>query len=217
MSEMASQITSVSIVCSTNYWGTGQRKLRVTGLCAGNSPATDEFPAQKASNAENVSIWWRYYDTRMMQLPQSLHFVIQSKGCDNAQHLLSCVLIQNDERIRSRFTGVYFISVSYLCFHFLLQMRPLVSVVCYRCGRVFNHTGHLNEHIREVHDRIFKYQCHVCQQTFRRPYVLRDHVRHKHPGAAETAMKWKHGCSPLSMLRMTPSALFTNTDISMDN
>ena len=38
-------------------------KLRVTGLCAGNSPATDEFPAQMASNAENVSIWWRHHDT----------------------------------------------------------------------------------------------------------------------------------------------------------
>ena len=37
-------------------------KLRVTGLCAGNSPATGEFPAQRASNAENVSIWWRHHD-----------------------------------------------------------------------------------------------------------------------------------------------------------
>ena len=37
-------------------------KLRVTGLCAGNSPGTCEFPAQMASNAENVSIWWRHYD-----------------------------------------------------------------------------------------------------------------------------------------------------------
>ena len=35
-------------------------KLRVTGLCAGNSPVTGEFPAQRASNAENVSIWWRH-------------------------------------------------------------------------------------------------------------------------------------------------------------
>ena len=37
-------------------------KLRVTGLCAGNSPETGEFPAQRASNAENVSIWWRHQD-----------------------------------------------------------------------------------------------------------------------------------------------------------
>ena len=35
-------------------------KLRVTGLCAGNSPGTGEFPAQMVSNAENVSIWWRH-------------------------------------------------------------------------------------------------------------------------------------------------------------
>ena len=37
-------------------------KLRVTGLCVGNSPVTEEFPAQMASNAENVSIWWRHHD-----------------------------------------------------------------------------------------------------------------------------------------------------------
>ena len=36
-------------------------KLRVTGLCAGNSPGTGEFPAQMTSNAENVCIWWRHH------------------------------------------------------------------------------------------------------------------------------------------------------------
>ena len=36
-------------------------KLCATGLCAGNSPGTGEFPAQMASNAENVSIWWRHH------------------------------------------------------------------------------------------------------------------------------------------------------------
>ena len=37
-------------------------KLRVTDLCAGNTPVTGEFPAQRDSNAENVSIWWRHHD-----------------------------------------------------------------------------------------------------------------------------------------------------------
>ena len=37
-------------------------KFRVTGLCEGNSPVTGEFPAQMASNAESVSIWWRRHD-----------------------------------------------------------------------------------------------------------------------------------------------------------
>ena len=36
-------------------------KLRVNGLCAGNSPGTGEFPAQMASYAEDVSIWWRHH------------------------------------------------------------------------------------------------------------------------------------------------------------
>ena len=36
-------------------------KLRVTGLSAGNWPRTGEFPAQTASYAENVSIWWRHH------------------------------------------------------------------------------------------------------------------------------------------------------------
>ena len=31
-------------------------KLRITGLCDGNSPVTSEFATQRASNAENVSI-----------------------------------------------------------------------------------------------------------------------------------------------------------------
>ena len=42
-------------------WSKKTSKLRVTGLCAGNSPETGEFPAQMASNAENVSIWWRHH------------------------------------------------------------------------------------------------------------------------------------------------------------
>ena len=38
-------------------------KLRVTGPCEGNSPVSGEFPAQRASNAENVSIWWHHHRT----------------------------------------------------------------------------------------------------------------------------------------------------------
>ena len=41
-------------------WSKETSKLCVTGLCVGNSPGTSEFPAQMASYAENVSIWWRH-------------------------------------------------------------------------------------------------------------------------------------------------------------
>ena len=49
--------------CLLNRWlrrrSKKTSKLRVTVLSAGNSPG--EFPAQMASNAENVSIWWRHH------------------------------------------------------------------------------------------------------------------------------------------------------------
>ena len=62
MRAMASQISGISIVYLTVGSGTDEKKtskLRVTGLCVGNSPVTGEFPTQKASNAEHISIWWR--------------------------------------------------------------------------------------------------------------------------------------------------------------
>ena len=43
-------------------------KLCVTGLCAGNSPRTGEFPAQMASNAENVPIWRRLHDEKTLKM-----------------------------------------------------------------------------------------------------------------------------------------------------
>ena len=51
---MASQITNLAIVYSAVYSGPDEKtsKLRVTGLCEGNSPVTGEFPAQRASNLE---------------------------------------------------------------------------------------------------------------------------------------------------------------------
>ena len=43
-------------------------KFHVTGLCVGNSP--NEFPTQRASNAETVSIWWHHHvSIHMIDLP----------------------------------------------------------------------------------------------------------------------------------------------------
>ena len=64
MIAIASPITSLTIVYSTVLFRRRSKKtskLRVTGLCEGNSPVTGEFPTQRASNAENVSIWWRHH------------------------------------------------------------------------------------------------------------------------------------------------------------
>ena len=55
MSAIASQITSLTIVYLRRR-SQKTSKFRVTGLREGNSPVTGEFPTQRASNAENVSI-----------------------------------------------------------------------------------------------------------------------------------------------------------------
>ena len=63
MTTMASQITSLTVVYSTVYSDAVQRKHqspRHWPLC-GEFTGTGEFPAQRASYAENVSIWWRHH------------------------------------------------------------------------------------------------------------------------------------------------------------
>ena len=53
-------------------------KLRVTGLCAGNSPG---IPAQMASNAENVSIWWRHHALpRENQARVRIYYIVNSRA-----------------------------------------------------------------------------------------------------------------------------------------
>ena len=49
-------------------------KAPVTGRCVWNSPITGEFPAQIASNAENVYIWWRHH------VPTLSHFDSSTEG-----------------------------------------------------------------------------------------------------------------------------------------
>ena len=69
-------------------------KLRVTGLCVGNLPVTGEFPAQMASNAENVSIWWRYhiifsdrYSTLIFMLEIMCHLIVPTQTMLQIGHL----------------------------------------------------------------------------------------------------------------------------------
>ena len=64
MSSMASEITVASIVYSSVCLGADKKttsKPRVTDLYEGNSPVTGDFPAQGASNVEDVSIEWRHH------------------------------------------------------------------------------------------------------------------------------------------------------------
>ena len=47
--------------------GADQRKHQSSASLA-FVPVTGEFPAQRASNAENVSIWWRHHENKQYQI-----------------------------------------------------------------------------------------------------------------------------------------------------
>ena len=62
---MVSQIPGVSIVCSTVYSGSDQRKYESSmslDFCDGNPPVTGGFLSRRTSNMENVSICWCHND-----------------------------------------------------------------------------------------------------------------------------------------------------------
>ena len=87
MGAMASQITSVTIVYSIDYSDADQRKHhpRHWPLCG---ELTGEFPAQRASNAENVSIWWCHHVTNIDCLLKTCDDVVRSPHAIKAQHPL---------------------------------------------------------------------------------------------------------------------------------
>ena len=125
-------------------------KLRVTGLCAENSPGTGEFPAQRASYAENVSIWWRHHDCRLHAVMVCfLHylFLISEAVFDQLTHSFSDewenVLIHpgiiiklkvwNRKKQKNIYIYTYsllFIFLSLFLFLFLsLSSKSLISII----------------------------------------------------------------------------------------
>ena len=62
MGAIASQITSLTIIYSIVYSDANQRKHQSSAsLVFARGIHRGEVPAQMASNAENVSIWWRHH------------------------------------------------------------------------------------------------------------------------------------------------------------
>ena len=68
-------------------------KLGVTGLCAGNSLGTGEFPAQMASNAENVSIWWRHHGEMYIAASRLCEIWLEVSDITWGPILLTCITV----------------------------------------------------------------------------------------------------------------------------
>ena len=125
MGVIACQITSLTIVYSAVYSSTYKKniKIRVNGLCAGNSPMTGEFPVQMASNTENVSIWWRHHDKKLMKAGAMNSLWTAVKKWTRTQ---SSVIIVNEMLLELKKSGL-FINLAFLQVH--------VTVLCHT-GRV---------------------------------------------------------------------------------
>ena len=63
-------------------------KLRVTGICQGNSPVTSEFPAQMATNAKKNSIWWRHHATTQHSNAQTMCLNLDAGNYFSGKHKL---------------------------------------------------------------------------------------------------------------------------------
>ena len=103
-----------SLNCLFRHRSKKTSKLHITGLCVGNSPGTSEFPAQRASNAESVSIWWRHHGFPLF-LDEAMYIkACKTWLCCNKLHKM----LQITEIYRSAVIDTVLFMVN--CFHFLI-------------------------------------------------------------------------------------------------
>ena len=110
MSAMASQTTSISIVCSSVCSGAHQRKHQSSALLA----CVREFPSQRASKDENVSIYWRHHGNesvcafsiylKEMPFPLFICYILPHKGlylqCAHTVEFVTNVGWQEQTRVK---------------------------------------------------------------------------------------------------------------------
>ena len=97
-------------------------KLGVTCLCEGNSSVTGEFPTQRASNAENVSIWWRHDCA-------SWHTYSWASVITISEHLNSKYLFCIDQCMPKTFRLTEFLSIGSIVHHYTEMHKSFAGVL----------------------------------------------------------------------------------------
>ena len=93
-------------------------KLRVTGLCEGNSPVTGEFPTQRSSNAENsMTSSWLQLNCHIFQQGDGVIYIVEFNLPNNSvAHI------------------VWDTTVSGKCTIFLLLKVVIIATLCCKGG-----------------------------------------------------------------------------------
>ena len=165
-------------------------KHRVTGLCAGNSPGTGEFPAQMASNAENASIWWHHH----VGLPNwtslfryfSDHLLNMTFSFDRHCHSLATAAPNEYEHDQINLTHLPL--VPHICvielgqhwFRWWLVAYSVPSHYLNQCWVIVNWTlrnklqWNFNSNTKlNIHENAFENVCEMVTILFRRRWVNR--------------------------------------------
>ena len=136
MSAMASQITGANDCLPSRLFRRRSKetsKLRVAGLCVGNSPVIGEFPAQRSSNVEKVSIWWRHQCTpgRPIQMAWRYYNLLR--------HIDICLLI-------SRYYNISYHAVSNHCNEVVNYTVMSTSPLWQRLNYMVRHWSYKRRH-----------------------------------------------------------------------
>ena len=136
-------------------------------LC-GNSPGTSEFPAQMASNAENVSIWWRHHVNWSMWRPFEEREEL--KKLWHVHHFLFCSIKQHAV-VEGRRPKTFVKINLHECYSFssLISQPTSVFVVCYnpkkRVAGILNDQNRLLLAFRiDAEPRIWFNKCSILKR-----------------------------------------------------
>ena len=121
-------------------------RLHVTGLCAGNSPGTGEFPAQMSSYAENVSIWWRHHEfNRAVDAIHERRAASHQHDC-LPWHVMSCWVTHSSTWVKTwRTHPDIYVEID---MRFLLQLLLYPEDRLYKKGSCCNKKSHASLHVK---------------------------------------------------------------------
>ena len=123
MTPLASQISSLVVVYSIVYSGADQ---------SGEFTGTGEFPAQRASNAENGSIWWRHHAMTVLWYAHMSEF----KWPTNCYYYPCCVSFVIHGQIGVHVFNVVLIVFYDLSTSYVWSKYPLLKILAYHSNNV---------------------------------------------------------------------------------
>ena len=134
-------------------------KLRVTGLCVGNSSGTGEFPAQMASNAKNVSIWWRRHVLSANAVKIDVIIITMHQRTVRINYGIYCILLWYSLcHVWHKLHLISFhVSLPISCWWWFIGLWyiPLTTIYCIALSRAVSYLCYLFGGVNLIYSRIF--------------------------------------------------------------